>query len=234
MADADGEGALLPVPRNETITLQVGNRQFTTYAFTLKESGYLKTAITSGKWSPSRINGAFFLDADPEIFSHILQYLQRNIMPLFYDNIKGHDHALYSRVLQEARYLDIPGLAKWLEEKQYLKLVRVRTWTEEKKTTDWTDDGADEIVKVQSKWEVRKAFVCPRGISPHNGHPNACGRQCHNARVNGANMFEDRCTFRTVLVKRKVIVDAQACGMEELAEPKDVVAEEQLVDAHEE
>jgi hypothetical protein len=36
-------------------------------------------------------DGSYFIDGDVALFEPILRYLRRGVLPLFYDNAKGHD-----------------------------------------------------------------------------------------------------------------------------------------------
>jgi BTB/POZ domain-containing protein KCTD9 len=72
----------------------------------------------AGKKTPEE--GSYFVDADPQLFDHILRYLRRGVLPIFYDNIRGHDHGLYRALLEEARYFQIDRLENWLSDKSYI------------------------------------------------------------------------------------------------------------------
>lgn len=108
------------------VTLQVGEQRFVTTPETLtRESGFF-SALLSSRWDNKQPDGSYFIDVDPELFKHILRYLRRRILPIFYDKCKGHDHALYIALLEEAKYFLIPRLEKWLDERRYLQAVSVR------------------------------------------------------------------------------------------------------------
>lgn len=66
-----------------------------------------------------------FVDLADDVFSHILQYLRTAILPVFFDQSKGHDYALYYKILHGARHLEITRLARWIDEKKYLDAVKV-------------------------------------------------------------------------------------------------------------
>ena len=69
------------------VTIQVGERAFTTTQDTLSKSGVL-TAMLSGSWEGDLLdNGSYFIDADPDIFEYVLRYLRHGIFPLFYINL---------------------------------------------------------------------------------------------------------------------------------------------------
>jgi hypothetical protein len=71
-----------------------------------------------------------FIDLADDVFEHVLQYLRTGILPVFYDQSKGHDYALYYKVLHAARHLQIERLGKWIEQKKYLEAVKVHLTVE--------------------------------------------------------------------------------------------------------
>lgn len=109
------------------VTLNVGGRKFITFASTLEESGFL-SALVSGRWDHNQqADGSFFIDANPDLFQHILEYLRRKFMPLCWDHEKGRDLAMYKALLQEAEYYGIPSLSRWLREGRYMEAVSIST-----------------------------------------------------------------------------------------------------------
>ena len=113
-----------PTPSN-TITLQVGECRFVTRPATLTRGSDFFARQLSGRWPDIQPDGSYFLDADGDVFQHVLRYLRHEIMPLFYDNVKGYDYGLYLAVLEQARYFGVEPLQKWLERKTYLQAVKI-------------------------------------------------------------------------------------------------------------
>ena len=70
-------------------------------------------------------DGCYFIDADGDVFQHVLRHLRHGVMPIFYDDATGHDHALYLAVLEQARYFAVEPLRQWLEGRTYLHAVTV-------------------------------------------------------------------------------------------------------------
>ena len=114
------------------------------------------SAMISGTWAGDRLeNGAYFIDADPDIFEHVLRYLRHGTYPLFYSKSQGYNYQQYLAVLErtssfpdslplpaahlvhnensmivkssrlEARYLQIWSLEKWISDKTYHKAVKI-------------------------------------------------------------------------------------------------------------
>lgn len=172
--------------QNQQVVLQVGDRRFTASIDVLVERSQYFEALFSGDWLvKTQDDGSIFLDGDGDVFEHVIAYIRRGVFPLAFDPVKGHDHFLYFKVLQEARYFQCPHLITWLEHKCYYKCVFRVYCTKlheefipnakfESSTTDFTMTA---ISKIDTN-----IYVCPRNIAPHRGHPEKCGRQCANAR----------------------------------------------------
>ncbi len=89
------------------------------------------SSLLSGRWDNALEDGTYFIDADPDLFEHVLRYLRRGVFPVFFDATNGHNYHLYFSLLEEARYFQIPRLADWLEKKRYLEAVNVTTTAEQ-------------------------------------------------------------------------------------------------------
>jgi len=64
---------LLPQATDRQITLQVGERQFfTTREALIAESSFF-ASLLSGRWDNAQEDGSYFIDADPNIFEHVLR-----------------------------------------------------------------------------------------------------------------------------------------------------------------
>lgn len=67
------------------VVLQVGERRFVTTSDTLIQgSGFLRS-LFSGRWDNAQDDGSHFVDADGDLFVHVLRYLRRGVFPLFYN-----------------------------------------------------------------------------------------------------------------------------------------------------
>lgn len=87
----DTSSRLLLHAAERQITLQVGERRFITTRDTLVgESGFF-TSLLARRWDNAQEDGSYFIDADPDLFYHVLRYLHRGILLIFYDKAKGHD-----------------------------------------------------------------------------------------------------------------------------------------------
>lgn len=195
------------------VTLQVGEGRFTTTVEILKGSEFF-AALTSGRWESNRLEDkSYFVDADADIFAHILRYLRHEILPVFYDSLKGHDFPLYLAVLRQAEYFQIPRLMKWLQEKSYLQVVRFQhsavLLTGEHDISG--SSTADTVVKYLPTWKAERVYVCPRSIASHRGNPKGCGRQCRNQQGEREEEYEDQLTLTTVAISKKAIFNEALC-----------------------
>ena len=214
-----GEGITLPPLTSETVKLQVGERQYLATAGNLTRESHFFQELFSGDRGNKQSDGSYFIDADPELFQHILQYLRRGILPLVYDITSGHNHCFYLRMLEEAKYLKISRLENWLQGKQYLHAVKIKHSITQVESTEWEEVGnADEQLEFHQVWEVRKVYVCPRGIPVHMGNPNACGRHCDNARAQNGWIWQDEAKLKTVVVRKQSTVDLDALVDYEIVE----------------
>lgn len=104
--------------KQRVVRLQVGETVFvTTYHTLCKESAFFQSSLSDRYQQLT--NGTYFVDADPELFAHILRYLRHGIYPVSFTPSKGHDHATYLGIKRLATDLGIERLAKWISEKQY-------------------------------------------------------------------------------------------------------------------
>lgn len=200
----------------QKITLQVGTRRFVTTADTLKNSNYFR-ALLRGPWQPQD-DGSFFVDADPDLFQHVLRHLRHGALPLFYDRVRGHDYGLYDALLAEADYFGVGELYAYLDEKKYLERVKIRhevALTEGSMMpvqlggsvrVNETINSSTEV-DYQTSWVKRKIYVCPRGIEVHKGRPRNCGRQCHNARGEDDPQYEEEVRLETVEIKKQIVIN---------------------------
>jgi hypothetical protein len=103
----------------KTLVLDIGGRKFKVSRDTLQaESGLFRRQLSDCfTWNPEA-DGSFFLDADPDLFEHLLRFMRRpEVFPLFYDAAKGFDYNLYSRLQAESAYFQVDVLYEWIKDK---------------------------------------------------------------------------------------------------------------------
>lgn len=195
------------------ITLQVGERRFVTTRETLVGESAFFASLLSGRWDNAEEDNSYFIDADAKLFDHILRYLRRGILPIFYDKMKGHDYALYLALLEEAKYFQITQLKQWLEKKRYLHAIMTTYSATEIEGVEEFRLSRDTDLEVEHypAWGTKKVYICPRGIYAHEGKPSACGRDCMRARGDADDIYEEQPVLRALVVEKKTVFDMQAC-----------------------
>jgi hypothetical protein len=190
-------------------TIQVSGRRFLTDPATwVGESAFFK-ALFSGQWDGPQDDGSYFIDADPDLFEHILRYLRRGVLPVFYDRTKGHDYMLYGALLEEARFFGIDRLEKWLDEQKYLEVVKVAysvTETDNLNKLVMTVDGSVEITYdlVKKRGTV---WYCPEGRYGHYSEQDC--RICTIGKENGGYRYEDQ--MRWTVTQKRTTFNHQLC-----------------------
>lgn len=190
---------------NNPITLQVGESRFHTFSSTLTPESPYFACLLSAQWHQHQPDGSYFVDADGDLFSHILRYLRSGILPLFYSSLTGHDYGTYRALLGEAEYFGIERLKDWLRNKEYEKAVKIECSVEEVEGLGgmaWTGQANVEV-EYHPAWTTRKVYICPRRISVHNGDPSACRRACRKSQGDAEDEFEDEEVLRTIVISRR-------------------------------
>lgn len=196
-----------PPPTIGPITLQVGERRFTTLSSTLSDGSPFFASLLSNRWINSQSeDGSYFVDADPDLFVHILRYLRRGVLPILYDRLHGFDHVLYEALLKEAEYFGITPLCRWIEEKRYLLTVQIQYSMKE---MDWPNLA--EIIDENTEgwfylfWRPVRTYQCPRNIYSHHGNSDRCGRACERAKGEGGDVYTKSDVLKTFVVLKKTI-----------------------------
>ncbi|KAL9602316.1 MAG: hypothetical protein Q9219_001882 [cf. Caloplaca sp. 3 TL-2023] len=210
-----------PIPSSFTnpITLRVGEKLFYTRPETLSGSTFL-TAMLSNRWDQRRSqqqpDGSYFVDADPQIFEHVLRFLRSGIYPVCYEAGQGHDWSSYANIRSQADYLGVEQLVEWLDAKKYLQAIKIETSArvveyDEETTGLGGSHASDERVQYHPGWRTVKKYVCPRGISVHYGEPKKCGRACAAALGDAEPQYEEVPVLSTLVVTEKVVFDEKVC-----------------------
>lgn len=198
-------------PRENTkIHIQVGERRFTTTRETLMEgSGYFATRL-SGRWNDAEPDGSYFVDGDPDMFVHILRFFRTGTLPVFYDKARGHDYSLYTALLAEAQYYQVPPLVEWLQKQEYLNRVvtnREASVVNNTEALNQTTASCEEM-EYHYAWRAEKIYVCPRRILVHEGKLESCGRACEEARGDKGFEYKERSALKILVIrKRTILVD---------------------------
>ncbi|CAO2654971.1 Nn.00g117040.m01.CDS01 [Neocucurbitaria sp. VM-36] len=205
-------------PHPNIVTLNIGGRKFTVARDTLRESKLFRLQLSDNyTWTPEA-DGSYFLDADPDLFVHILRFMRRpSAFPLFYNSATGFDYDLYNRLEVEAEYFQLDALHAWIKEKKYLQAVKVSTGYPVMQ--DLEEVGPNMYQANRSDdWHViprtRKVYLCPRQIHVHRGHPELCGAACHRRQAEQEVVYEDEASFQIVRVGKEIVFDEKVCRVE--------------------
>ncbi|KAL1798639.1 hypothetical protein ACET3X_002676 [Alternaria dauci] len=210
-------------PKN--LTLDVGGRKFKVSRDTLKaESGLFERQL-SGRFSPwePEADGSYFLDADPDLFEHLLRFMRRpEVFPLFYSKMNGFDYDLYNRLQAEALYFQMDTLYNWIKFEGYLAAIKVKA-----SKMDVRRIGNRNMVTVPSEAlpvniiqdlhvipRTRKIYLCPRQIIVHKGRPELCGAACHKSQGEREVQYEVEESLEVVTVEKEIVFDGNVCRVD--------------------
>lgn len=186
--------------------------------------------MISNRWNQAQADGSYFIDADGDLFKHILIYLRRGTFPIFYTNSDGHDYGLYLALLNEAEYFGLPTLADWIREQKYHEVVKVQRivekWDEAAllrefhfaaipplpdmmipRGTEVDIRGTDEDIEINPSWVTTKWLRCSYGKGCRD--PVDCGLNCGSRR---RPIWMEETTLKAVVVRKVTIVDHEACN----------------------
>ncbi|KAL9127650.1 MAG: hypothetical protein Q9217_003518 [Psora testacea] len=191
-----------------TISLQVGERRFTTTKATLIEGSPYFDAFFADHWRQrQQTDGSYFIDEDGDVFEHVLRYLRSHgtVFPLLFDQAKGHDYAMYTRITVQAGQFLIPKLEMWIREKRYLRAIQIQSVTQVFQGAENIDTTRYSDVKVDyyPTWTTKKVYVCPRG--KHRDDPDSCGYKCRKAQGDMEAEYEDEEVVIVFEVQTKTI-----------------------------
>ena len=202
------EHAQQALDETEKITLDVGGREYVSSAGTLIKSNYFAYLRTG-----QQPEGTRFIDADPALFSHILRYLRRGVLPVFYDQHKGHHHLMYVALLAEARFFQVDRLVEWLEKKEYLGTVAVKHSVDTRlgSSNFLTTESPDTEIQVRPLMKRTKVHVCARGLEVHYNRKDLCGRACKEAQAERPVQPDDIDVLHLTVHTKKTIFNTDAC-----------------------
>jgi len=214
--------ASLALAADVRVSLQVGDGRFTTMRDTLTSESTFFASLLSGRWDNRLADGSYFIDADPVVFGHVLDYLRRGVFPVFFDKERGHDHGKYHSLLAEARYFGIPALSQWIAEKRYLDAVRIvrdiHTFQNQREANAFCGGLANDTIveKIEVQSGITKVYLCP-AEKLHKGDPSKCDKWC--AIVQGSEtkpwrpgeMFVEEVYKQFMVTTVKTVFDHEVC-----------------------
>ncbi|KAH8180091.1 hypothetical protein LIA77_01610 [Sarocladium implicatum] len=170
------------------IRVRIGETVFHTTKATLIPSQLFASLFSL----PEPADGEYFVDGDPELFTHILRHLRTKTYPIFYDNVSGHDIPLYAAVRQQAEFYQLSDLAAWLSEKKYLKVIR-----KAHKHFSHTFVGKEQMANMNSYWgrdEQLQILVCNKTTKKEYQCPAMEWR--HHGAIGKSQCMRERCYLK--------------------------------------
>lgn len=190
----------------------MGERRFITTEETLTDESPFFSSLLKHPHD-AQVDGSYFIDADPGVFEHVLRYLRHWVLPVFYDNAKGHDHALYHLLLQQAKYFQIERLRRWLVCQKYLDAVQTVTTVEKVDHMYELSQptGANVEVEYHPLWERNVVNIRPRGIDEDEFHSSASRMQCMSRQGDEGNTFEEEKVLSMLVIRKETEYDHELC-----------------------
>lgn len=110
------------------VSIQAGDHRFIVEARNLASASVYFANVLTPDHSltlPRTSNGAYIVDADPNIFSHLIRYIQTRRFPLFYTIREGFNRPLYDQIFDLADRFMVIRLALWIGRRGYENVVKV-------------------------------------------------------------------------------------------------------------
>jgi hypothetical protein len=197
------------------INLNVSGRKYVTRPSTLATSPYF-TALLA-RWNSSadlEDDGSYFIDADPDVFEHILAFMRRpSKFPLYWTQEHGFDYVLYNKVEAEADFFLLHGLRDWVRGMKYKEAVKS---VMEVKVLSGRDSniwigGGGSCVEVTGFFGAydgnrRPVFACPLHLPQYAMNCELCKELVGK---HGAQFAEP--DKQLTLVIKKVVFDERVC-----------------------
>jgi hypothetical protein len=111
--------------------------------------GSMNAMETITSCSDRQEDGSYFIDADSEIFRHVLQFMQRpSKFPLFWTKETSFDYALYNKLEAKADHFVLHDLRDWIQKKLHLGAAKTGLEVKEAAVTAAHVDGTGFRGKV--------------------------------------------------------------------------------------
>jgi len=202
------------------VILDVSGRKFETTKATLQISPYFQDFLA--RWddcSDRQEDGPYFIDADPDVLQHILEFMRRpSKFPLFWIKDTSFDYSLYNKLEAEVDYFLIHDLRDWLREKRYLDAVKITVEVKALSEYQLEDSqnqarcGADiEIQSFFGSYSGKKRYRSPCVFDPENTKPiRGCGDCAQLMEAHGPQ-YDDPPKRLTLVIKR-IEFDETVCA----------------------
>ena len=142
--------------------------------------------------------------------------LRNGALPVFYDNFKGHDHALYLQVMADARRFKLEPLVAWIREGRYVKAITIghRILEPLCNSQAFIDLDSNHDIEYQALWPSQQTYICPRGLKDHKEAPENCGEKGHKGRGDQDIDFKEECVAHYARIQRSTRINWEVCKIE--------------------
>jgi hypothetical protein len=190
------------------VSLDVSGCIYRTHEATLQASPYFRNLMARWKDCCDRQeDGSFFVDANPDVFQHILNFMRRpSKFPLFWTKNTGFDYALYNNLEAEADYFLLNDLRDWIRQKRYLDAVRITieriTLKEYELLNGRRSERSEADIEVQSffgSYSGERRYCCPLGI--HSDDTKCSSNECMKITKAHGPHFHDSAKKLTMVIK---------------------------------
>jgi hypothetical protein len=196
------------------IILDVSGCRYRAHKVTLQACPYFRNLMA--RWDDSydrQEDGSFFVDADPNTFQHVLNFMRRpSRFPLFWTKEAGFNYALYNKLEAEADYFLLHDLRDWIRQKRYLQAIQVTIETKALNEYQLYDGRNSQIsgpdVEIQSFfgcYSGERRYCCPLGI--HSDDTKRCSGQCDETTKAHGPHFHDSTKKLTMIIKTTTFVE---------------------------
>lgn len=127
------------------IRLNVGGHQYTTALSTLTGTDGMLATMFNGSFSSTKVDGAYFIDRDGQLFRYVLEFLRNQTVQL------PESVPVLRQIQQEAEFFALENLLKAVSRKISERRIRVEIYVERFRCSDeGCNCGAGQKVEVSA------------------------------------------------------------------------------------
>lgn len=200
------------------IILDVSGRKYRTQKVTLQASPYFQKILA--RWNDCndrQEDGSYFIDADSDIFQHVLQFMRRpSKFALFWTKETGFDYALYNKLEVEADYFLLHDLRDWIKKKRYLDAVKtvieVKVLSERELNDRQNKRRCSADIEIQTfhgSYSGEKQFRNSCSTHTYLGNKRSCD-SCEELMRSFGPHYDDPPKKLTIVTKR-IVFDETIC-----------------------
>jgi hypothetical protein len=202
--------------------IDVSGRKYKTQKATLETSPYFRNLLA--RWddcSDKQEDGSYYIDADAEIFHHVLNFMRRpSRFPLFWTKEIGFDHALYTKLEAEADYFLLHDLRDWIRNQHYEEAVKtvvdvIHHHDEGSRKLEYTDKVDIQSYFGPSEEGKQLLMKCGYHLNNTRAVSASCGDCAKLLTDHGPHFSTPRSNLTTVITRLKF--DSLVCMNENVS-----------------